>query len=67
MSTITIPKTKYEILEKKATLYERFFKKSPEAVFDVEEYSPKRIKEFLKEDKISKESRKKVERILKSL
>ena len=65
MTTITLPKTKYEILEKKAALYEKFFKKIAEMVFETEDYSPKRIQKFLREDKITKKTKQKIEKILK--
>lgn len=66
MNVVTLPKTKYEILEKKAALYEKFFKKIAEMVFEIEYYSPKRMQKFLKEDKISKATRQKIEKVLKS-
>ena len=66
MAVITLSKTKYEILEKKAALYEKFFKKIAEMIFETEDYSPKRIQGFLKEDKISKITKQKIEKILKS-
>ncbi len=37
-----------------------------EMVFEIEDYSPKRMQEFLKEDKVSKITRQKIEKILKS-
>lgn len=49
METITLPKTKYEILEKKAKLYSWLLQKE-EKRFPIEIYSAKRIREFLKED-----------------
>ena len=66
MGVITLSKTKYEILEKKAALYEKFFKKMAEMVFETEDYSSRRIQEFLKEDKVSKATKQKIEKILKS-
>lgn len=66
MNVITLSKTKYEILEKKAALYEKFFKKIAKIVFETEDYSSKRIQEFLKEDRISKTTKQKIEKIFKS-
>lgn len=54
METVTLPKTKYEILKKQASLYEEIFRYLPERIFDTETYSKKRIREFLKEDKLDK-------------
>lgn len=66
MTVVTLSKTKYEILEKKAALYEKFFKKIAEMIFEIEEYSPKKIQEFLREDRVSKTTKQKIEKILKS-
>jgi hypothetical protein len=57
METVTLPKTKYEILKKQASLYEKIFRYSPERIFGTEIYSKKRIKEFLKEDKLDRKTR----------
>jgi hypothetical protein len=67
METITLPKTKYEILKKQASLYEEIFRYLPEKIFGVETYSKKRIKEFLKEDKLNRKIRSRLEKLLKSL
>ncbi len=57
METVTLPKIKYEILKKQASLYEKIFRYSPERIFGTEIYSKKRIKEFLKEDKLDRKTR----------
>ncbi len=67
METITLPKTKYEILKRRASLYEEIFKYLPERIFGIETYSKKRVKEFLKEDKLDQKTRKRLQKILKSL
>lgn len=67
METVTLPKTKYEILKKQASLYEKIFRFLPERIFGTEIYSEKRIKEFLKEDRLDKKTRSRLERLLKSL
>ncbi len=67
METVTLPKPKYEILKKQALLYEEIFKYLPEKIFGIETYSKKRIKEFLKEDKLDRKTRKRFQKILKSL
>lgn len=67
MKTVTLPKTKYEILKKQASLYEEIFKYLPEKIFGIESYSKKRIKEFLREDKLDKKTRNRLENLLKSL
>jgi len=65
MNTITLSKAKYENLEKKATLYDRLFRRISKSFFETEEYSSSRIKEFLSQDKISIKSRKKIMKLLK--
>jgi len=67
METVTLPKIKYEILRKQASLYEGVFRYSPDRIFGTEEYSPKRVKEFIKEDKLDKKTKARIRRLLKSL
>ena len=67
METITLPKTKYEILKKRASLYEEIFRYLPEKIFGIETYSKKRVKEFLREDKLDKKTRNRLQKLLKSL
>lgn len=67
MKTVTLPKTKYEILKKQASLYEKIFRYLPERVFGIETYSKKRIKEFLKEDRLDKKTKSRLEKMLKIL
>ena len=66
MQNITLPKTKYEVLKKKASLYEEVFKFIPEKIFGTESYSDNRIKEFSKEDRLDKKTIKRLEKILNS-
>jgi len=67
MKTVTLPKTKYEILKKQASLYEEIFRYLPERIFGTEIYSKKRIKEFLKEDRLDKKTRNRLEKLLEPL
>lgn len=67
METVTLPKTKYEILKKQASLYEEIFRYLPERVLGTEIYSEKRIKEFLKEDKLDKKTRNRLQKLLRYL
>lgn len=67
MKTVTLPKIKYEILKKRAALYEKIFEHLPERIFGREIYSKKRIKEFLREDKLDEKTKDHLEKILKSL
>jgi len=67
METVTLPKTKYEILKKQASLYEKIFRYSPERIFGTEVYSKKRIKELLKKEKLDKKTRNRLIKLLKSL
>ena len=64
METVTLPKIKYEILEKKAKLYSSLFEKEEE-IFPIEMYSPSRIKEFFKEDKVSSKTVREVNKLLR--
>lgn len=63
METVTLPKTKYEILKKRASLYENIFRFLPEKIFGTELYSKRRIKEFLKEDRLDKKTRNRIGKI----
>ncbi len=65
MENITLPKIKYEDLRRKASLYEEIFRFIPERVFGIELYSDKRIKEFMKEDRMDKKERSRLEKLLK--
>ena len=67
METVTLPKTKYEILKKQALLYKEIFRFLPERFFGIEIYSQKRLKEFQKEDRLDKATRNRLQKILKSL
>jgi len=67
MKTVTIPKTKYEILKRQALLYKEIFRYLPERFFGIEIYSQKRIKEFKKEDRLDKKTRDRLQKILKSI
>jgi len=67
MSTITLPKTEYEILRRKASLYEQIFSFMPKRFLETEDYSRERIKEFLEQDKINKETKRRLKSLLKSL
>lgn len=66
METISVSKTKYEILKRKAFLYEEFFRFLPDRVFGIEKYSKKRIKEFFKEDRLDKKTKIYLQKLLKS-
>jgi len=67
METITLPKTKYEILKKRASLYERVFRFLPAKTFGTEIYSQKRLKEFRKEDRLDRKTRDRLKKLLGSL
>ena len=67
METITLPKTKYEVLRKKASLYEEIFRFLPKRIFSIESYSREQIKEFSKEDRLDKKTKNRLQKLLKSL
>ncbi|TSC75330.1 MAG: hypothetical protein G01um101433_904 [Parcubacteria group bacterium Gr01-1014_33] len=64
MDTITLPKKKYQRLEKQAALYQNILKME-KGLFPIERYSDSRLKEFLQEDQISPSVRRKAKRLLK--
>ena len=66
MSTVTLPKTEYENLKKKASLYEKIFRFVSSQSFGIDSYSDKRIKEFMQEDRVDRKTRQKLEKLLKS-
>ena len=66
MATVTLQKTEYENLKKKASLYEKVFRFVSRQNFGIEAYSDKRISEFRKEDSLDAKTRQKLEKLLKS-
>ncbi|MBI3589745.1 MAG: hypothetical protein HY093_05045 [Candidatus Liptonbacteria bacterium] len=66
MNTITISKKEYMTLEKRATLYNQILKSIEKEVFPIENYSPSRLKEFFKGDKLNSNVRNKVQKLLQS-
>ena len=66
MNTVTLQKTEYEDLKKKASLYEKVFRFISKQSFGIESYSDKRVREFTKEDRLDAKTRQKLEKLLKS-
>lgn len=66
MNTVTVSKKEYETLKKKAALYGQVFQDVSKRMFGIEEYSDKRIREFMKEDRLDPKIRQRIERILSS-
>jgi len=64
MATITIQKTEYEILEKRASLYEKILSSLKERKWEIEEYSQKRLKEFMNQDRIDKRTQSQLKKLL---
>lgn len=64
MASITIPKNKYEILRRKASLYEAILRALPERRWGVEDYSPQRISEFARKDRLDEKTRLRLKKIL---
>jgi len=67
METVSVPKTKYEILKRRASLYEEFFRFLPDRIFGTEKYSKKRVREFLKEDRLDKKTKTYLQKLLRSI
>lgn len=66
MTTITVPKSKFEILKKRASLYETILRTLPERKWGIEEYPEKRIKELMQEDRLNKKVRARIQKLLSS-
>lgn len=66
MNTITISKSKFDILMKRASLYEAILRFIPERKWGIEEYSSKRIKEFMRQDRIDRKTRTRIHKFLAS-
>jgi hypothetical protein len=64
MANVTVTKTKYEILEKRASLYEKILRSLKERKWGIEEYSQKRLKEFISQDKINKNIQSRLKKLL---
>ncbi|TAL61046.1 MAG: hypothetical protein EPN85_05850 [Bacteroidetes bacterium] len=52
MQTIKLTIKEYENLKKKASIYDRVLRFSPETLFEIENYSDSRVQELLKQDKV---------------
>jgi TRAP-type uncharacterized transport system substrate-binding protein len=63
MSTVTVKKTEYEDLKKKASLYEKVFQFISKQTFGIESYSDKRVKALMKEDRLDPKTRQKLEKL----
>ena len=63
-STVTLPKTQYEIIKKRASLYTEMLRFVPELRWGIEEYSEDRIREFMKADQIDRATRAPLKRLL---
>lgn len=64
MPTILIPKTEYDMLRKRASLYETMLRRLPERKWGIERYSERRIREFMREDRVSKQVRSRLRKLL---
>ena len=64
MATVTISKTELETLKKKASLYEILIKNIPQKEWGIEVYSPKRIKELMREDRVAPKVRVRIKKLL---
>ncbi|MBI3335279.1 MAG: hypothetical protein HY001_02165 [Candidatus Portnoybacteria bacterium] len=67
MTTMTLPKTKYEMLKQRAALYQQALRTLPELKWGIEEYSFKRVKEFMRQDRIDKKTQGQLKKLLASL
>jgi len=63
MLTVVIPEKQYETLRKQASLYKEVLSGIRGSI--IEQYSERRIEEFLKGDKVSKKVKEKMKQLLK--
>lgn len=63
MNTVTIPKSKFEMLEKRASLYETILRQLPEYRWGIEKYSQKRIQGFMGKDRLDQKTRARLKKI----
>jgi len=63
-STVTLPKTQYEIIKKRASLYTEMLRFVPELRWGIEEYSEDRIREFMKTDQIDRATHARFKKVL---
>ena len=66
MNTITIPKSEYEELQTLAELYQTLLRRLPKKEWGIETYSPSRLREFLKEDRLDSGLSSQIRKALKS-
>lgn len=66
MAVVTLPKSKFDILQKKASLYEAILRAVPESKWGIEEYLPRRIREFMRNDRLDKKIKARAEKLLSS-
>ena len=64
MTVVTLSKAKYDVLEKRARLYEAFLRRLPERKWGVEKYSSQRIREFLASDRLDKKASSSLKKLL---
>lgn len=66
MNTVTITKSKFDILTKRASLYEAILRFIPKRKWGIEEYSSRRIKEFTREDRLDRKTSARIKKFLAS-
>lgn len=66
MQLIKLPKKQYETLRRKASVYDRVLRFSPELLFEIENYSDDRVRQFLTEDKVDSVVLASVKKLLKN-
>lgn len=64
MNTVTIPKSRFEMLEKRASLYENILRQLPEYRWGIEKYSQKRIQGFMRQDRLDQKMRARLKKIV---
>lgn len=65
MIMITVPKTQYELLKKRSSLYQVMLRSLSRRKWGIEEYTSDRIREFMDNDQLDLKTAARLKRILK--
>ncbi|OGM93606.1 hypothetical protein A2935_03225 [Candidatus Wolfebacteria bacterium RIFCSPLOWO2_01_FULL_47_17b] len=66
MTTVTISKVKFNILQKRASLYDAILRSLPEKRWGIETYSSSRMKEFAWSDRLDVRVKKRIQKFMAS-
>lgn len=66
MDTVTLAKTKYDLLKRRASLHETVLRALPRKKWGIEMYTAQRIREFAKRDELDQKTAARVKKILRA-